>query len=61
MEIGVIFKVLFFMLWPILLMLIYFIFSKKNSWHNGKNSKRAVFLKKTEAFTDFLLLMPGNA
>ncbi len=29
MEFGLIFKVVFFMLWPILLMLIFYVFNKK--------------------------------
>ncbi len=46
MEFGIILKVLFFMLWPILLMLIYFIFSKKKFLEQWEKFKKGGFFEK---------------
>ncbi len=47
MEFGVFFKVLFFMFWPILLMLIYFIFSKKKFMAQWEKFKKSGFFEKS--------------
>jgi hypothetical protein len=46
MEFGVILKLMFFMLWPILLMLIYFIFSKKKFMEQWEKFKKGGFFAK---------------
>jgi hypothetical protein len=46
MEIGIIFKVVFFLLWPFLLLLIYYVFSKKKFLAKWEKFKQGGFFEK---------------
>lgn len=48
MEIGLIFKVLFFMLWPILLMYIAYLFNKKKFMAQWEKFKKGGFFEKND-------------
>lgn len=46
MEFGMIFKVVFFMLWPLLLMLIFYVFNKKKFMEKWEKLKKNGFFEK---------------
>ncbi len=46
MEIGIILKVIFFLLWPFLLLLIVYIFNKKKFLANWEKFKKGGFFEK---------------
>jgi len=46
MEFGLMFKVVFFMLWPILLMLIFYVFNKKKFMALWEKFKQDGFFEK---------------
>ncbi len=46
MEFGLIFKVVFFLLWPLLLLLIYYIFNKKKFMAKWEKFKTGGFFEK---------------
>jgi hypothetical protein len=45
MEIGIILKVLFFLLWPVLLLFIYYLFNKKKFLAKWEKFKKGGFFE----------------